>query len=174
MQVAKILKNSNSALKRRLEDQNHLHTIESEEIQATDGTVVDNQSRLININNQQPLKSDTSIEIGNKGEKWPQTYTLQNSSLDQRDPRYPLMLSSEDKKPLVNHVSLLNRLHTFVQNNTPMVHPQDTRQSEAQKIEKNRTSTLIQNQSSTQRTRSQTSQPNQVQTLSNSLALSVN
>ena len=53
-QIAKILKNSTSALKRRYEDQNHLHTIESEEIQATDGTVVDNQSRLININNQQP------------------------------------------------------------------------------------------------------------------------
>ena len=34
-----------SALRRRLEDQNHLHTIESEEVLGTEGTIKDRMSK---------------------------------------------------------------------------------------------------------------------------------
>ena len=61
-QISQILKKSTSALKRRLEDQNHLQTIESEEIQATDGTIIDNQTRLATLNNQQQAQVQGKLD----------------------------------------------------------------------------------------------------------------
>ena len=42
---------NNSALKRRLNDHNHLQTIESEEIMGTEGTIVDRMSQDFNSSN---------------------------------------------------------------------------------------------------------------------------